>query len=202
MALPDKFRVLSPLYHDQEIGDNSFRFYTNSVKAAAKTSQLLEELAAHVSVLLGKTSQDQGHIVEDFKDPETGASVEKTSVPPINPDLARLRSEERQKAVRGAIKALLNAKHRMTIAELLMDSLRDDWDRAKPHPSQEIQEFLDGMDMPTLVSFIKGWATANAKLFGELGNVMSGPMKAAQAEIVGQVKASLAGLPAAVGTSS
>lgn len=172
MALSDKFRLLSPLYEEVDISGSLFRFYPCSVGAAARMAEAISEMASHFSVLLGPKERDYGHQVEDFEDKKAGQVVSKTVVDPIRPEMAQLRSAERSRAVQGAINTLMGPKHRLALAELLADSLRDDFPRDKPRSADELQKWVEGMDVSILMQFVIGLSKANAKVFGDLGNLV------------------------------
>lgn len=171
MALPDKYRLLSPFFVEREIAGSMFKFYPNSVRVAARLGDTIADLSAHISVLLSNTQRDQGSVHEEVKDAE-GMTVTKTSVQPINPDLAKLRVEKRATAVKKATEKLTSPQNRMILAELLMDSLRDDYDRGKNRTSEDLQELVDGMEIPVLMEFLAGLVAANAKVFGDLGKTL------------------------------
>lgn len=187
MAIPERFRLLSPASVTREINGEDFTFYTVSLRVAAKMAPLLSRLAGHFSTLLsGDPKQDQGRIEEDFATPE-GEVISKTTVQPINPELATMRAEKREQAIRGAVDALLDPQNRRALGELLMDSLRDDFPRgAKNRDAGEIQEFVDGMDIPVFIEFLKGLAAANAKVFGDLGNGIGRAVQARAKELLGE----------------
>lgn len=134
MSIAEKLRLLSPLSVDREIQGVKVTFYTCSVGACARLSGLLAEMAGHFTTLLGSSSnRDQGSTEEVYAPPEgeKGEIMTKTVIQPINPDLATLRANQRERSVQGAIKTLFSDKNRAAIGELLMDSLKDDFPRGK-----------------------------------------------------------------------
>lgn len=191
MAIPDRFRLLSRHSVTRSIEGQDFVFYPVSLRVAARMAPLLAQLARHFSTLLsGDRKVDQGRTEEDFTN-QDGDVVQKTRLDPINPELARIRADQREAAVAGAVEALLADKHRLALGELLMDSLRDDFPRgAKARSASDIQEFVDEMEIPVFVEFLLGLAQANAKVFGDLGKEIGRAVQERAGSLLG--KASLA----------
>ncbi len=190
MSIAEKFRLLSPLSVDREIHGQTVTFYTCSVRTCARLSGLLSQLAGHLTTLLGSSSgRDQGTTEEVYAPPEgeTGEIMTKTVVEPINPDLAAFRTKQREGAVTGAIEALFADKNRAAIGELLMDSLKDEFPRGKKRPADECLAFIDEMDLPTLIDFLRGLAEANAKVFGDLGKGLGRAVQDKAGELLGTI---------------
>ncbi len=187
MALPAEYRLLSPFFVEREIAGRTFKFYPSSVRVAARMANTLSELSGHVSVLMTNTQRDTGSVHEEVSDAD-GMTVKKTSVQPINPDLAEKRVDARAKAVKAAMAQLTSSTNRMILGELLMDSLRDDFDRGAKRETADVQELVDGMEIPILIEFLGGLVAANSKVFGDLGN----SLKAALGDAVGGMFANLA----------
>lgn len=190
MSIAEKFRLLSPLSVDREIHGVKVTFYTCSVRTCARLSSLLSKLAGHFTTLLGSNSgRDQGTTEEVYAPPEgeTGEIMTKTVVQPINPDLAAFRSTQRENAVKGAVDALFDEKNRAAIGELLMDSLKDDFPRGTKRPVDECLAFVDEMDIPTFIEFLKGLAEANSKVFGDLGKELGRAVQGKAGELLGKL---------------
>ena len=186
MSIAEKFRLLSPLSVEREIHGQTVTFYTCSVRVCARLSGLLSQLAGHFTTLLGSgSSRDQGSVEEIYQQAE-GEVMSKHIIEPINPDLAALRTKQKEKALHGAIQAIFDPKNRAAIGELLIDSIKDVFPRGKRRPAEECQEFVDEMDVPTLIEFLKGLAEANAKVFGDLGKGLGRAAQAKAKELLGE----------------
>lgn len=190
MALPDKYRLLSPHFVEREINGETFKFFPVSLGASAPMADMISELSRHFSVIFSDTNRDQGSTHEEMEDPD-GATMKKTTVQPINPDLAMIRIDKRSAAVQKAIETLVNPKYRLALGELLMNSLREDFPREdrKSRKSAETQDWIDSLELPTFIEFLKGLAEANAEVFGAMG-------KSLKDALGGQVTAALEGLAA------
>lgn len=184
MSITEKFRLLSPFSVDREIHGQKVTFYTCSVRTCAKLSGLLSQLASNFTTLLAGGAVDQGSTEEVYHQPD-GELMTKKVIEPINPDLATMRGKQREKAVHGAIQALFDPKNRAAIGELLMDSLKDEFPRGQKRPVDECQEFVDQMDLPTFIEFLRGLAAANAKVFGDLGKELGRAVQDKAKELLG-----------------
>ena len=179
--------LLSPTVVEREINDHTVAFYMCSLSTCARLSGLLSKMAGHLTVLLGTDgSKDQGRIEEDFI--EDGTTMSKTAYSPINPDLARLRTSQKQNAVEGAINALLDDKNRAAVGRLIMDSMRDIFPRRKKRTDDECREFVDHMDLAVFMQFVSGMAAANAKLFGDLGKTLGRAVQDQAEKLLGKEK--------------
>lgn len=83
----------------------------------------------------------------------------------------------RGNAVHKALTEIIDPKTNLVIGRVLADSLRDDFNRDTP--DEEIQEFMDELDVRDLAEFIVGFLKANAEVFGfdasnreKVGNVV------------------------------
>lgn len=169
MAIADMFRLLSPLSVEREINGELVTFYTCSIRTCARLSTMLSELAGHMATLMGgDASRDQGTTTEDYQNAE-GDIVQKTITEPINPSLAKIRADQKQRSLQGAVDSLMSDKNRSAIGALMMDSMKDKFPRGKQVPSDQALDFVDGMDVATFIEVVKGVASANAKVFGDLG---------------------------------
>lgn len=185
MSFADKFRLLSPISVDREIHGQKVTFYTCSVRTCAKLSGLLSTLAGHFTTLMGANSErDQGKTEEDYQT-EAGEIISKTITQPINPDLATLRANQKERAVSGAISALFAESNRAALGELLMDSMKDEFKRGQNPPTEECLAFVDLLDIPTFIEFLKGLFEANAKVFGDLGKGLGRAVQDKAEELLG-----------------
>lgn len=185
-AISEMFQLLSPLTVEREINGRMVTFYTCSVKTCARLKGFLSSMAGHISVLIsGNAASGQATVTEDWQDTD-GAMVQKTTTQAINPDLDELRSTRRQRAIQGAVDALMDDSTRAALGELLMDSLKDNFPRGSKRPVEECRGFVDEMDPPTLMQFIGGLAEANAKVFGDLGKGLGQAVQAKAEELLGK----------------
>lgn len=184
MNVAEKYGLLSPSSVTEEINGRKWTFFMCSVATCARLAPVLSRLAGHVSTLLTPNNKDQGGTEETYV--EGGTTVSKTEYHPINPDLARLRTAQREKAVQGAISELLDGKNCAAIGRLLMDSLRDDFPRSETRTDEQCAHFVESMDAPILVQFLRGLMRANGRMFGDLGKELGRVVRQKAAELLGE----------------
>ena len=187
-AIAEMFQLLSPANVEREIHGKTVTFYQCSMRTCARMSGFLAKMAGHLSALMSPSGRDQGKTEEDYQTTD-GEIIQKTMTEPINPDLARLRTKQRQAAVEGAITELMSDANRTVIGALLMDSLKDNFPRGKKQPPEACLEFVDSMDVATFIMFLRGLAEANAKVFGDLGKGLGLAVQAKADELLGKVSA-------------
>jgi len=167
-SIPERFRLLSPHCVTREIAGESYVFYPCSLGAVARMATLIQKLSGHLATLLIDDSKDRGVAEENYTD-EGGTFVNKRATSEASLELASLRTEQRRDAVQGAVDALLDPDHRISLGKLVMNSLREDFPRGREIPADVAREFVESMDLPVFVEFLRGLAEANTKTFGDLG---------------------------------
>lgn len=150
-----------------------FKFYPVRVAkvATGELKELAEPLVNAFTLLLNGSRQHEVQVTEEVT--EMGAVIRQNTA--IAPELASLRDNQREVAIRRSMDVLLNEKARLAIGRLLMDSLRDDFEKATP-TDEEVLAFIDheSMTLDVLAEFIKGFFAANTMIFGDLGNRIKG----------------------------
>lgn len=175
MSLKEKLDIFSPKCTPVDIQGKTYNFYPLSTRMAFELKAIASPLFSAVSTLFTRTDQDVGTVVKDLmsvKDP-TKVEARETTISPIDPDLARMRAMDRDKAIGTLIDALSDDRNQMVIAKVIMDSMRDDFER--PVTNDDASEFTtsDQVTIDLLVDLLKGVAKANAKVFGPLGERVS-----------------------------
>lgn len=168
MSIADKFRLLCPKAVTREIGDQTFKFYQCSPKTLARTARLVAHLAGSVSLLFADQAADSGHTVQDFKDPD-GTNGQITQINAVTPDLVEARAERRRSAIESVVEGLLHDEHRLQLLGLIVNSMRDDFDRRDRQEQEQGVQLLDDMDIGPFCQFFVGMMQANASVFGDLG---------------------------------
>lgn len=198
MSIPDRFRLLSPVSASKTIEGVDYVFYTCSVGLLASLAPTLAKLVSQFMTLLAKDEDDRGYTEENYSSGEgqTREFINKTTYEPVSAERAKLRAEQREAAIEKALSEVLHDKNRTAVARLIMNSLRDDFDRKVKLNDQQARDFADEMDAPVFVQFVMGMATANARVFGDLGKALG---RAVQKQAVGLLGANEA--PEASGTA-
>jgi hypothetical protein len=166
------------------VGDRTLNFYPISVRALTRLRDLAKPIGQALTTLLGSSDRDFATKVEEKQNADK--SMQRTTdIGAISPDLAKQRLAARQEAVSTLVDAVLNPTSAKLLAELLIDSLRDDFERKKGGPiPTDIDTFLESMTVDVLPDMLQGLAEANKKLFA--------PLKDRAASVGAALKARLA----------
>lgn len=157
----------------REINGTSWNFYPVSLNRVFGLRGTITNITAAMSSLFAKNGDDVGQEIERIRQPE--GTIERTKIDGITPQLADLRSKQRRDAIRESVEALLGTENKLAIGRLLADSLREDF--AQDCPDAEIEGFMAELDLSDLIEFIMGFAEANAKVFGPLGERMKAELR-------------------------
>lgn len=166
---------------DTDNGPQEFRFYPPRMRMmlSGRMREILEPITKAMTVLFSDRSGDASRQQEVSED---GAVT--TYVQGLNPEVIKVREEKRQEAVSVAVKALLNDNTRYQIGELLADSMRDDFAKDEGKRAQEVREFMDEVDLPTMISLMAGYFKALAPVLDKSGNsIFSGLQESVKREV-------------------
>lgn len=176
---------LAPQKATHVVGTRETNFYPISVKALLSSREVLKPLARALRVLFAQNTSDQGTTRRTVGD------AGEILISPIAPELAKLRHEQVDKALAELIDALTDDKNATVIGQLLVDALRDDFERDSMDPASCLA-FVRGMDATTLSDMIVGFAKGNKKVLGPFGEILGetlGQFSAQVTSVVERLKA-------------
>lgn len=161
----NKCSFLSPSGITHKIAGKDYTFYPISVQMAFRLRTMGSKMMAAFGALFVDTSADVGshnRIVSDSQ----GSAVNEITVDPIDPRLAEIRAEHKQKAFQSLFDAIVNDDNKEILAEVVMDSLKDVFgEGARPSPD----EFLADVPLPVFTEMLIGVFKANKGVLGPLG---------------------------------
>jgi hypothetical protein len=152
-----------------EIDGRECNFYRVSLKALFDLKNVAKPLVrALTSLFQGVGQENGGRSIKKDHSLADGTKGQETieEVDGIDPTLAKVKIEEREKAIGDLIDAFLDETNVKVIARLIMDSMRDDF--ARPITPQAVAEFVQTVDPGTLVAMVKGLVQANVGVLGPL----------------------------------
>jgi hypothetical protein len=150
---------------ERTIGDTTWNFYPVSVGRLFELRDTIKDIFSAATALFTKNGDDVAQEIERIR--QGDGTIERTNIAAITPEMAKFRDEQKKSSVQAAVEALLCERNKLMIGKLLADSLRDDFDRNVKE--DEIKEFMEALDLASLVQFLIGFAEANAKVFGPVG---------------------------------
>lgn len=184
-----RFTFRGKRHVEHTVGGEKFRFYPNRMALLEEARDLSAPIAKSISVLFADESKDTKSAVKRHQEGEgkDGFFMEDITTEAITTEMAAHRQSERDKAIETIMESL-DARSVILLGKLFMDSLRDEFTYKKQRSAQEVEEFLygeeeeaedgeaayTGLDMPILIQLFSGWMKANAKVFGELGEKLTG----------------------------
>lgn len=174
MGWKDRFTFRDRHFTEHSVCGQTFRFFPNRVGLLHELAEVSKPIAKALAVLFSDKAGDISS--RDKTVSQEGTIMREFSNEGINPELARLRGEERDKAVEALLDACTDPRNRILVGSLLMDSLRDEFPYSRARSPKEIEEFMngdgegyEGLDTVAFAAMITGWVRANAKVFGAAG---------------------------------
>lgn len=166
---------------ERTIGNTTWRFYPTRVSRLFQLRDTIKAITEACSVLFSKNTDDYGQTVEKVSS-EQGV-IERQSTEATTVELAKLRASQKRAAMAEAVEALLGDGTKLQLGKLLTDSLRDDF--PSNVSDSEINEFVESLDLAQLVEFLMGFAEANAKVFGPVGEKVRSALQTKLTLLVG-----------------
>jgi hypothetical protein len=157
---------------DTDTGPVEFKFYPPRMRMllSGRLREIIDPISSAVAALFDDRSADASRQQEVAE----GGTVT-TFVQALNPDVIQLRQKQKEEAISKAMKALLADNTRYQIGELLADSLREEFSENEAQRAQEARQFMDELDLPTLLQFLKGYFKALAPILNPSGkSILSG----------------------------
>jgi len=168
MGWKDTFTFLSPTFISHKVGDKELHFYPISVKFIFELKMLGKPIAQALTSLFINKENDTGATTQSVEDSKKGYKEIKTTVDPITVEVAILRTSQKQEVFETLFEAISNQDNGMLLGRMLMDSLREDFDKKEREDRNLALEFIQLMDLATLKDMILGLVKANSKVLGPL----------------------------------
>jgi hypothetical protein len=173
MGWKDRLTFRERHFVEHDVCGTRLRFYPNRIGLLHELAEVSKPVAAALAALFADKSGDATSTDKTMVQGDT--TVRECSLQGVAPEVIRLRADERERAVAALLSAVSDARNRLLLGRLLMDSLRDEFPYAVDRPPAEVEEFLygsadfPGLDVPAVASMVGGWIKANAQVFGDAG---------------------------------
>lgn len=154
----------SPKYVEATINEQPRKFYAARLYVVGQLKGFLKPLFRGLAEL--SATYDTDISKESVDTSEGGSRQLRTTLTAIEPALAKQRQQQRQALIDSLVEDLTSPAAMLALGRLCLDALRDDFP-GKPN-DQQIRQFVDDADMPTLVVMLKAVAEANKEVFGPL----------------------------------
>ena len=158
-----------------------FKFYPPRMRMmiSGQMRKIIEPITKAMGVLFSNNGQDASRQQEVDENGNVS-----TFVQGLNPEVIELRERKRSEAISEALSVLLDDNTRYQIGALLADSLRDDFPENEAERAKDVRVFMDALDLPTMVAFLKGYFKALAPVLDKSGNsILSGLQETVKREV-------------------
>lgn len=146
----------------KQINNKDVDFYPLSLRATLKIKTLAKPIATALAVLFADTKTDIAKTTEEFQNVPEGLVSSKLNLQAISTDLAKMRSDQKQKAFADLVDAFLDEKNMDALTEIVLDSLRI------KASAQDAKGYQNEWDVTMMVELLKGVLEANVRVFGPL----------------------------------
>jgi hypothetical protein len=161
---------------EHEVNGAKVRFYPNRMRLLPELTELSVPVAKALAELLDPSRSDAAMTEKVMVQGET--TIKESTVAAAAPEIVKARSASRDAAIEALLLSLGDARNRLRLGRLLMDSLADLFPYHADRPAAEVESFLygdgqtEGIDLPLLTDLVSGWIAANAKQFTKVGELL------------------------------
>ena len=149
-----------------KVGGQELTFYPISVGMAFNLESVADILFECMTTFFSANANDQGREEIDQVDTKEGITVNTTRITPSDPEIAKYRDEQRQDAVQKFARLVVSSNARTTFGQIIMDSLRDIFDKEQVNDGRTVDEFMSEIpDLPSFMELIEGVIKANREAF-------------------------------------
>lgn len=191
MGWKDRFTFRQKVHVEREVQGTTFRFYPNRVRLLPELAEVSKPIAQALGVLFDDRSRDNA--VREKRMVQGDTTIVESVVDGITVEVSRARAETRRKAIDDIVEAASDARNRLMLGRLLMDSLRDEFAYHPERPAEDVEQWLDGdgkdypgVDLPLLAELVQGWIAANAKVFGTQGEKLVAEVRGRLGDLRGE----------------
>lgn len=171
----DKLTFLESDSVEHEVNGTMISFHAVSLGTLFEIKVIGEPLAKALAVLFDDKGRDYGTVSRNFYQPNSGQADQRMDneliVEPRTPEMAALRAKQREESIGGLIEALLNDKSKAVLGKLIVESMKDYFDKGQVPPGVE---FMNQIPATSIVDFLTGVAKANKGVLGPLAESLTG----------------------------
>lgn len=163
---------------EHEVNGVKLRFYPNRMRLLPDLTELSVPVAKALAELFDPSRHDAAMTEKVSK--QGDIEVRESTVSAASPETAKARAGARDAALESLLLALGDARNRLRLGRLLMDSLAEEFPYVSERAPADVEDFLyggkdgdSGLDLPLLTQLIAGWIKANAKQFSKVGELVA-----------------------------
>jgi len=180
MGWKDKFTFKEKHAVEQQVGENTLRFYPNRIHVLPELAELSKPIAAALATLFAEKGNDAAVSDEKIESPE--GTIRRSTVQAISPETIKARDAQLRSALGEVLDVLADKRNCYKFGVLIMDSLREVFPHARDRSPELVEEFLfgdgepdghPGFALPEMAQLIRGWIAANTRQFGDTGKILA-----------------------------
>jgi hypothetical protein len=187
MSWKDKWNFIKPKSISHKIDEDELQFYPVSVTCMFTLKEIAAPIARALAALFQSEENDVGATDETVSSNSQKDFTNRKIVEPVSMELARFRLDQKQRAIQDGIETLFSPSNAIIVARIIMDSLRDDFDRKKSEEQKdaEAQDLLDTIDGAMFQQLLTGLYEGNKKVFGPLASMVAQSKEMIQSRLRG-----------------
>jgi hypothetical protein len=173
----DRVSAYTPHFVEHEVrGLGKIKFYPVDLHMVFRLRQVGKPLAGAISDLFVDRNNDYTSIERQVMH-ENGDGLDREIIAEaVSVEIAKFRAEQREKAVEELIECLTDKDSSAVIAELLMNSMRDEFPKGDPD-NPPAAGFFAEINSSQIADLLTGFAKAHKEVFGPLGGMMEGAIR-------------------------
>lgn len=169
MSFRDSIPFLQPRKCTYKVNGVDVTIYALPVSIIYELKTVVRPLARAITILSDANANDVGRQFINFKD-NSGDDLEttgQTNQDAISIPLAELRERQKNQAIDNIVDAITSDANRHLLGKLLCTSIKDCFDEY-PIPNDDITEFMDTIDIGSMVELCEGIFKINSGAFSPL----------------------------------
>lgn len=164
---------------EHKVCGKTFRFYAASVPGMYLLKNFSRPVLQALSSIFGGIGRETG-LNERTQSKSDGSIATSSEITAIAPELAKLKIDTRDRSIGLLMDTLLDEKNGKVIAEIIADSLQEEWKRGddgsfSQNDKKAIYAMWGKINVPAAVGFLTGVALANKATFDPLVERLRGP---------------------------
>lgn len=169
---------LKPKYVTHEVNGVELRFYPMTLSLVIRLRAVGEPILRMMSHLQERLLSKKNLFGQSFVDTSDAGGFRRieNTLQPITADLFDRQRKEAQETVEQIIKTTFNEDTPLLLAEVCVDSLREEYQDRKPGgrvDEDALQEMFRDLDIGTLAQMLIGVGRANRKALGPFGDKLA-----------------------------
>jgi hypothetical protein len=176
MSWKERWTFIKPKGEEHEVEGQKLIFYPVSMSSLFTLKVIATPIAKALATIFQNENNDIGITDRTSGDGKlNGEFVTEKIIEPVSLDLATFRLQQKQSAIEEALQIIFDPINSRIIMRLIMDSLRDEFDRGRTEEQKNADAdiLLENIDGAQFREFLTGLFKSNKKVFGPLADMVA-----------------------------